>query len=248
MSKTLRMQFCLMAAASLLSVAAVDAAPLQYISVTGEVVADNSRGTLVGYIGQTFTYEASYQLDTGIATDIGTNDGGWTVYELNDGGVRYQNSAILSGGDWYYSNYVLFEFNDDLVENWQSELGWIGLDASVQDGDALDAIVLGFHDPDIPDEIQFYVTLLFENDLFTGYDALPQSIDLTQYLGGAGEFCQYSMDLDDWQGFAQFKVNAGGVSVMTVSSPVPEPGSMFLFATGLAGLAGLRRRKKERLQ
>ncbi|WP_240910283.1 PEP-CTERM sorting domain-containing protein [Desulfopila sp. IMCC35008] len=218
------------------------ATPLQNIIITGKVVPDNTSGTLAGYVGADFVYEASYQLDTTIATDIGTNDGGWTVYELNDGGVKYQNSASLSNGDSYVSNYVLFEFNDNLVEDWASpELGWLNI--GVDSGTPLDAVVLGFHDPFITDEIQFYVTLLFEHDLFDGYDpnGLPQSINLAKYVGGGGEFSQYDGDTSNWQGWAQFRVDSVSVS----STPVPEPTTMLLFGTGLASLAGYRRKQNK---
>jgi len=233
------------AAVPLLLATSVNAAPVQSISVSGQIVADNSFGTLVHHVGRNFNYEATYELDTSKAFNTWINWGDWTVYEIDDGGVTYQNSACIydgadiASGVCDSSNIVSFEFNDNLVENWSSDAGFLNL--GLADGTALDAIVLGFEnlagfeDPSTGVGTDIWVTLLFEADLFDGYDpnGLPQSISLDKYVGGGGEFEQ-----DDNSGYAQFRVDAVSVSA------VPVPAAVWLFGSGLLGLVGVARRKK----
>ncbi len=243
--KKVQKQKSLTAAACLLLTASINAAPVQSISVSGEIVADNSFGTLVHHVGRNFNYEATYELDIAKAVNSWVNGGGWTVYEINDSGVTYHNTACIfdganvAGGDCYSSNIVAFEFNDNLVENWSSEpeLGFLNL--GVADGTPLDAIVLGFFDPLISDDTEVWVTLLFQGDLFDGYDAsgLPQSISLDKYVGGGGEFARWDGALDDWGGWAQFRVDTVNVSA------VPVPAAVWLLGSGLFGLLAVARRK-----
>jgi hypothetical protein len=118
----------------------VQAATLYDISVTGQIVPDNSWGTLTPHIGRNFNYEATFELDTSKAVNTWVNPGGWTVYEINDGGVTYGNSACIydgtnvAGGDCFASNTVGFEFNDNLVENWASDPVFAFLNLGVSDG------------------------------------------------------------------------------------------------------------------
>lgn len=242
--KELLRQRSLTAAASLLLATSVNAAQVQTISVFGQIVPDNSFGTLGHHVGRNFNYEATYELDISKAISTWVNGGGWTVYEIDDGGVTYQNTACIydgtniAGGDCYSSNIVGFEFNDNLVENWSSEAGFLNL--GVADGTPLDAVVLGFYDPLIADNTEVWVTMLFDGDLFDGYEAsgLPQSIALDKYVGGGGEFAQWDGGLDDWRGWAQFRVDTVNVST------VPVPAAVWLFGSGLLGLFGLARRKR----
>ncbi|MCP4706215.1 MAG: PEP-CTERM sorting domain-containing protein [candidate division Zixibacteria bacterium] len=244
MKKSLMKKYFIIAA-FLFWTTAVNAAPVQTILVSGQIVSDHSFGTLVHHVGRNFTYEATYELDISKAINTWINGGGWTVYEIDDGGVTYNNTALIfdgtdiSSGDRYSSNIVGFEFNDNLVENWSSDSSLSFLNLGLADATPVDAIVLGFYDPLISDNTEVWVTLLFEADLFDGYEesGLPQSINLDKYIGGGGEFAQWDDDVKDWVGWAQFRVDTVDVST------VPVPGSLWLLCSALMGFAGLKRRK-----
>ncbi|MCB1961516.1 MAG: hypothetical protein KDE68_13495 [Rhodocyclaceae bacterium] len=235
-----------MVAALLAASITAHAAPPQSIALSGQIVADNSFGTLAQHIGRNFNFEASFELDVSKAINTWVNAGGWTVYELDDGGANYAGAACIfdganvAGGDCFSSNVIGFEFNDNAVENWTSEVSFLNI--NVADGTPLDVIVLGFDGQFGGDNTEVWVSLLFDGDLFDGYEpsGLPQSISLDKYVGGGGEFAQWDGPSDDWKGWAQFRVEAVSVS------PVPEPAAAWMYGAGLFGLAAIARRRAAR--
>jgi len=238
MKKTLKQRYFI-AAASLLLTTSINAAPVQTISVSGVIVEENALGTLGENVGRNFSYEATYQLDRSLADDTWTNSNGDIHYDLNDGGNTYYSTACIEGVTCYNTNVVSFEFDDNLVEDWD-DIPFLDPSRGLINGEPLDAIVLGFFDPLLPDETEFWLTLLFEADLFDSADesTLPELINLDGFIAGAGEFAQWDGEADDWGAWAQFRADSVNVST------VPVPGAVWLFGSGLLGLIGVARRKK----
>jgi len=237
--KELIKQGLVTAATTLLLATSVNAAPIQTISVSGVIVEENSLGTLGVNVGKNFTYNATYQLDRSLAVDTWTNSNGDVHYDLNDGGATFHSSACIQDFYCYDTNFVSFEFDDNLVENWD-DIPFIIPSRDLTNGEPLDAIVLGFFDPLLPDETEFWLTLLFEADLFDSNDesTLPELINLDGFIGGVGEFAQWDPEADDWGAWAQFRADTVNIST------VPVPAAVWLFGSGLLGLIGIARRKK----
>jgi len=225
--------------ASLLLTASVNANPVQTISVSGVIVDENALGTLGENVGRNFSYEATYQLDRSLAVNTWTNSNGDIHYDLNDGGNTYSSTACIEGVTCYNTNVVSFEFDDNLVEDWD-DITFLTPSRDLINGESLDAIVLGFFDPLLPDETEFWLTLLFEADLFDSTDesTLPELINSDGFIGGVGEFAQWDGEVDDWGAWAQFRADTINVST------VPVPAALWLFGSGLLGLIGVARLKK----
>ena len=64
-------------------------------------------------------------------------------------------------------------------------------------------------------------------------------------LAGAGDAVRVSFGLRDWDGDRNFLVRLSADGDMAAT---PEPASMFLIGTGLAGLAAIRRRRAARTE
>ena len=73
-----------------------------------------------------------------------------------------------------------------------------------------------------------HTSLVLENDY------IPTDIDLSQWDGGSWRIAGGGTKL------------TGSIDVISRTAPVPEPATIFLFGTSLAGLAGSRLRRKKK--
>ncbi len=152
--KTIINQYFFTVAAALLLATSVNAAPLQTISVSGQIVPENALGRLGVNVGKNFSYQATYQLDPGLAVNTWTNSNGDVHNDLNDGGSSYFSTVCIETVTCYNSNFFSFEFDDNLLENWD-DISFLSPNRKLINGEALDTIVIGFFDPSLPDETEF---------------------------------------------------------------------------------------------
>ena len=176
----------------------------------------------------------------------------WTVINTGSGGITINDGTVDPAGPLNLTtpyegvSALTFQSGPGTHTLWQ-EIDLTGnySHASLSWVDQLDNWAADFSDPNQEWRVELWDT---NNSLLTELystdpgDDLHQSwtshtYDLTSYIGGS-----YRLAFTEQDNLNYFNVQLDNVSLLA-TNPVPEPATMLLFGTGLAGLAGLRRRQ-----